>query len=171
MTERWSIEVDKEYLKFSVAHFLIFPDGSAERLHGHNYRVYCEVAARLSRYGLVIDFQHIKPVVREICEELDEHWIVPGEHAELVHESVEGGVEVRYRDRVYRAPAEDVLVLPINNTSAENFATYVGRELLHRLGSRFDDLVVERLRVAVEETPGQRGVYLFAPDPGSADYA
>ena len=37
--ERWSIEVDKEYLKFSAAHFLIFPDGSAERLHGHNYRV------------------------------------------------------------------------------------------------------------------------------------
>ena len=39
------IEVDKEYLKFSAAHFLIFPDGSAERLHGHNYRVYVEVEA------------------------------------------------------------------------------------------------------------------------------
>ena len=47
--ERWSIEVDKEYLKFSAAHFLIFPDGSAERLHGHNYRVYVSVEARLSR--------------------------------------------------------------------------------------------------------------------------
>jgi len=38
--ERWSIEVEKEYLKFSAAHFLIFPDGSAERLHGDNYRVF-----------------------------------------------------------------------------------------------------------------------------------
>ena len=33
--ESWSIELEKEYFKFSAAHFLIFPDGSAERLHGH----------------------------------------------------------------------------------------------------------------------------------------
>ena len=46
--ERWSIEVEKEYLRFSAAHFLIFPDGSAERLHGHNYRVYVALEARLS---------------------------------------------------------------------------------------------------------------------------
>ena len=163
--EQWSIEVDKEYLKFSVAHFLIFPDGSAERLHGHNYRVYVEIEARLSRFGLVIDFQHIKPIVRDVCDELDEHWVLPGEHPELVTSELEdGSIEVRYRDRIYRAPAEDVLVLPINNTSAENFSSYVGRELLTRLDKRFDDLEVSRLRVAVEETPGQRGVYLFTPD-------
>src|SRR5690242_4697931 len=46
--ESWSIDIYKEYFKFSAAHFLIFPDGSAERLHGHNYRVYVEIAAELS---------------------------------------------------------------------------------------------------------------------------
>ena len=30
--ESWSIKVHKDYLKFSAAHFLIFPDGTAERL-------------------------------------------------------------------------------------------------------------------------------------------
>ena len=160
--ERWSIEIEKEYLKFSVAHFLIFPDGSAERLHGHNYRVACEMEARLTRFGLVIDFQHIKPVVRELCDELDEHWILPGEHHELTHHILEDGrIEVRYRDRIYSAPREDVLVLPINNTSAENLSAYLGRELTRRLSERFEDLVVDRLRLAVEETPGQRGVYLY----------
>ena len=163
--ESWSIEVDKEYLKFSVAHFLIFPDGSAERLHGHNYRVFAEVTARLSPHGLVMDFQHIKPIVRDLCEELDEHWIVPGEHPELeVERMAEGGVEVRYRERLYRAPAEDVLVLPINNTSAENLSTYLGRELKRRLEERFREVAVQRLRVAVEETPGQRGVYCYEQD-------
>jgi 6-pyruvoyltetrahydropterin/6-carboxytetrahydropterin synthase len=163
--ESWSIEVDKEYLKFSVAHFLIFPDGTAERLHGHNYRVACQLEARLTRFGLVIDFQHIKPVIRDLCDELDEHWIVPGEHEELtwkeLGDEAGGGMEIRYRDRLYRAPCEDVMVLPINNTSAENFSAYLGRELIRRLGERFDDLEVERLRVTVEETPGQRGVYLY----------
>ncbi len=160
--ERWSIELEKESFKFSAAHFLIFPDGSAERLHGHNYRVYAEVDAALSRFGLVIDFTMVKPVIREMCDELDEHWIVPGRHHELsVEEREDGSIEVRYRERIYSAPREDVLVLPINNTSAENLATYLGRDLLRRLGERFPDLDVERLRLAVEETSGQRGVYHF----------
>ena len=163
--ERWSIEVDKEYLKFSSAHFLIFPDGSAERLHGHNYRVYAEIEARLSQHGLVIDFQHIKPVVREMVDELDEHWLIPGEHPELTHHLRDDGVlEVRYRERYYAAPQEDVRILPINNTSAENLSGYLGRELQRRLGERFEDLEVRLLRMAVEETPGQRGVYTFRKD-------
>jgi 6-pyruvoyltetrahydropterin/6-carboxytetrahydropterin synthase len=160
--ERWAIELEKENFKFSAAHFLIFPDGSAERLHGHNYRVFVEVEAALSPHGLVIDFKTIKPVVRELCDRLDEHWIVPGEHAELRwSERADGVVEVRYRDRYYAAPREDVLVLPINNSSSENLASWFGRELRSLVRARFADVRVVRLRVAVEETSGQRGVYLF----------
>jgi 6-pyruvoyltetrahydropterin/6-carboxytetrahydropterin synthase len=162
--ERWSIELEKEYHKFSAAHFLIFPDGSAERLHGHNYRVTAEVEARLSRFGLVIDFQHIKPLVRELCDGLDEHWIVPGEHPVLGVERLPDGVtEVRYRERLYRAPSADVLVLPINNTSAENLAAWLGRELVRQIERRFEGVVVQMLRLSVEETPGQRGVYHYTP--------
>ena len=64
--ERWSIDIQKEYFKFSAAHFLIFPDGTAERLHGHNYRVFVEIDASLSRHGLVIDFKRVKPLVRAL---------------------------------------------------------------------------------------------------------
>ena len=163
--ERWSIEIDKEYLKFSCAHFLIFPDGAAERLHGHNYRVYVAISAALTRHGLVLDFIQVKPVIRAIVDELDEHWLLPGEHAELsVAERDDGIVEVRYRERYYAAPREDVIVLPINNTSAENLSAWVGRELHARLRARFPDLRVERLRVSVEETSGQRGVWHYSHD-------
>ena len=164
-TESWSIEIDKEYLKFSAAHFLIFPDGSAERLHGHNYRVSVEIDARLSRHGLVIDFKEIKPVIRELVDGLDEHWLVPGEHGELRVDEPEAGVtRVRYRERTYTAPSEDVIVLPVNNTSAENFASWIGRELRSRLGERFPDVFVRILVVKVEETPGQRGVYRYTDE-------
>ena len=163
--ERWSIELAKENFKFSAAHFLIFPDGSAERLHGHNYRVFVEIDAALSRFGLVIDFKTIKPVVREICDRLDEHWIVPGEHPVLRWgEREDGIVEVRYLERYYAAPREDVLVLPINNTSSENLATWFGRELLRLVAERFPDVHTRSLRVAVEETSGQKGVYHFATE-------
>ncbi|MBK7876511.1 MAG: 6-carboxytetrahydropterin synthase [Planctomycetes bacterium] len=159
--ERWSIELEKENFKFSAAHFLIFPDGTAERLHGHNYRVFVEIEARLSLHGLVLDFKMVKPLVRDICDALDERWILPGEHPSLAwKERADGVVEVRYQERYYAAPREDVLVLPINNSSSENLATWFGRELLRRLEARFPDLRVARLRVAVEETSGQRGVYV-----------
>jgi 6-pyruvoyltetrahydropterin/6-carboxytetrahydropterin synthase len=167
--ERWSIEIEKEAFKFSAAHFLIFPDGSAERLHGHNYRVFVELEARLSRHGLVLDFKQVKPVVRELVDELDEHWLVPGEHAELRTSAHGDQLEVRYRDRSYRVPRADVIVLPINNTSAENLATWIGRELARRLAARFADVAVARLRVAVEETVGQRGVYCYERASDAAD--
>ena len=174
--ERWAIELSKENFKFSAAHFLIFPDGSAERLHGHNYRVFVEIDAELSRFGLVIDFKTVKPVVREICDRLDEHWLVPGEHPVLAWgEREDGIVEVRYRDRYYAAPREDVIVLPINNTSSENLAGYFAGELRRLLEERFPDVEVASLRVAVEETSGQRGVYTYtsearrAADVGTAE--
>ena len=163
--ERWSIDIQKEYFKFSAAHFLIFPDGTAERLHGHNYRVFVEIDASLSRHGLVIDFKRVKPLVRALVDELDEHWLVPGEHevlrvAPLPHEHV----QVRFGDRVYTAPAADVIVLPINNISAENLATHLGRELQRRLQAAFEDVLLRSLRLAVEETSGQRGVYHYSRD-------
>ena len=160
--ERWSIDLQKEAFKFSAAHFLIFPDGSAERLHGHNYRVFVELEAQLSTHGLVMDFKAIKPVVREICDRLDEHWIVPGEHPVLRWSESGGSIEVRYLERIYLVPRQDVIVLPINNTSSENLATWFGRELLAIVRERFRDVQVRSLRLAVEETSGQRGVYYFS---------
>ena len=111
--ESWGIDVAKEYLKFSAAHFLIFSDGSAERLHGHNYRVYVEIEAELGEHGIVIDFKMIKPVIAELCEALNEHWLVPGEHPVLTcTRRADGVTEVRYAERYYPAPSEDVIVLP-----------------------------------------------------------
>ncbi|QDU85199.1 6-pyruvoyl tetrahydropterin synthase [Planctomycetes bacterium Pla163] len=163
--ETWSIEIDKEYLKFSCAHFLIFADGTAERLHGHNYRVYAEVDAALDDHGLVIDFIEVKPVIRELCDWLDEHWLLPGQHPDLsvrdlpARDGLSEHVEVRFKDRLYTAPKDNVIVLPINNTSAENFAGYIGRELATRLRQRFPAVQIRLIEIKVEETPGQRGVF------------
>lgn len=163
--ERWSIELAKEYFKFSAAHFLIFPDGSSERLHGHNYRVRIEIEATLSRHGLVLDFKMVKPIVRELVDELDEHWLVPGEHPVLRwRRRDDGTTEVTYGELRYSAPSGDVLVLPINNTSSENLARWFAGELRTRLLKRFPDLALRRLRASVEETSGQSGVYTYEAD-------
>ena len=164
LRESWSIAINKDYLKFSAAHFLIFPDGSAERLHGHNYKVFVEVETLLDEHGLVLNFKEIKPVIREIVDELDEHLLIPDRHHELTCEPVEGSYEIRYRERRYLVPKEDVIVLPISNTSAENLATWVGRELQRRMSQRWPGTQFLRLVVGVEETPGQRGIYSVEND-------
>ena len=163
-TESWSISIHKDYLKFSAAHFLIFPDGTAERLHGHNYKVYVEIRSGLDPHGLVLNFKQIKPLIRALVDELDEHFLVPGEHPVLQCEEHDGRVTVRYQDRTYEVPAEDVIVLPINNTSAENLAGWLGRELRGRIEEQFSAVGLRGLTVGVEETPGQRGEFRIDAD-------
>ena len=54
--------------------------------------------------------------------------------------------------------------MPINNTSAENFAAWIGRSLYRKLQESFGKVSVHRLRVAVSETSGQAGVYTYADE-------
>ena len=157
--ETWSISIDKDYLKFSAAHFLIFPDGTAERLHGHNYKVFVDLHTALDPHGLVVNFQEIKPMVRRICDELDEHMLIPGEHPVLTTKRVGPHLEIVYRERRYLVPAEEVLVLPIGNTSAENLAAWFGRTLRQRMQTAWPSLDVRELSIGIEETPGQRGTW------------
>lgn len=159
-SESWSIAIHKDYLKFSAAHFLIFPDGSAERLHGHNYKVFVEVHGPLDRHGLVMNFKEIKPLVREVVDELDEYVLIPGHHHELVAtRGADGLTSIRYRERRYSIPSDEVRILPISNSSAENLASYVAGEVRRRLAERFPGIAPHALEVGVEETPGQRGIY------------
>ena len=161
----WAITLNKEYFKFSCAHFLIFPDGSKERLHGHNYQVSVEIEGELNEQGLVIDFIDAKPVVRELCDSLDEHWLVPTEHPELSIEHLDDGhTRIVYRDCRYEVPTAEALLLPINNTSVENLSTWFGTALRSHLVEKFGEAPVRRLRVAISETSGQSGVYEWRAD-------
>jgi 6-pyruvoyltetrahydropterin/6-carboxytetrahydropterin synthase len=161
----WAIDLAKQAFKFSAAHFLIFPDGSAERLHGHNYRVYVHLESGLSPHGLVIDFKMIKPLIRELVDELDEYWILPGLHPVLrVQDLGDGSSEITYQERRYVAPTDELIVLPVNNTSVENLASYLVDQLVHRFGQRFPEVDLIELTVAVEETLGQRGICTYKAD-------
>lgn len=158
--DRWSIHLHKEDFKFSVAHFLIFPDGSKERLHGHNYRVAADLEGPIDENGLVVDFKQVKPHIRALCAELDEYWLVPGEHPEVkIDHRADGHTEVVYRDCRYMAPSAEIVVLPISNTSSELFAEWFARQLDRRLTEALGEGSVLRLRIAIEETAGQQGAF------------
>ena len=52
---------------FAAAHALRFPDGTAERVHGHNWRVRVTVEAdKLDALGCVMDFHELERLVDAI---------------------------------------------------------------------------------------------------------
>lgn len=163
--ESWSLWLEKEYFKFSCGHFLIFPDGSKERIHGHNYQVKVRIHGDLSDRGLVLDFIQVKPHIRRLCDQLDEHFLLPGEHPDLLwQERDDGHTEFAYKDCRYLLPSEEVIVLPINNSSVENISAWFGRELKRRLREAFPEVRLHVIEVAVAETAGQYGVFRMEGD-------
>jgi len=153
---RYRMVLAKEDFKFSSAHFTLFADGRAERLHGHNYRVRVELTgAALDAEGLLVDIESFKRTLRQLCARLDSRMLIPGESGRLACLQEGDAVEVRCGGRTYRFPLEDTLVLPLVNTSIELLARMLWRDLAPSLaGSR-----VEALAVSVEESAGQHCWY------------
>ena len=66
------IHIARPEFKFSCAHMTVFPDGSKERLHGHNYIVVVELAAAtLNAFGFVRDYNDLAQFKRYIDDSFD----------------------------------------------------------------------------------------------------
>jgi 6-pyruvoyltetrahydropterin/6-carboxytetrahydropterin synthase len=152
----YRVRLAKEDFKFSVAHFTLFPDGSAERLHGHNYQVALELEGdALDASGLLVDVARVKDRVRKACARLDEHVLVPEASPALELSPAGDEIELRVAGRCYRLPRRDVIRLPIRNVSIELLA----RMLFEELAPELAGTAVTSLAVEVSETAGQSGWY------------
>ncbi|NJL29626.1 MAG: 6-carboxytetrahydropterin synthase [Thermoanaerobaculia bacterium] len=152
----WTLVLAKEDFKFSSAHFTLFGPEEAELLHGHNYRVKVELAgSELDDEGLLVSFEKVKGAIRELCAWLDDKTLVPQHSRHLQVRAEDESVEIIFAGRRYVLPAQDVLLLPLANTSIELLA----RLLWQKLAPRLDGLRVETLSVEVAETAGQSCVY------------
>ena len=159
MAERFSINVAKENLKFSAAHFIAYP-GFREPLHGHNYQVGVRVEGKLTSTGYVLDFGLIKKIAKEIVDRLDERTIIPARSDCLtIDVSAAGKVIVRYERDEFILPASDVAMLPIVHSSAEELARYIWNEMIAALNARGALGEVIALDVSVAEGPGQTATF------------
>ena len=72
-----TIEITKDYLHFSAAHFTIFSATQRENLHGHNFDVGCVIETLIGSDGLAFDYNLIKDKLKALCDELDERTLLP----------------------------------------------------------------------------------------------
>ena len=149
------IEIAKQALNFSVAHFTIFNSTDRENLHGHNFQVECELDAPVGEDGLMFDYGIVKKAIRKLCEELDEQVILPENSPHLDLEQ-DGDYTIAIFNKE-RLPflKRDVTTLPIANTTVEEFSNFI----LHRLlkDSELEGRGITKMTVKVSSSPGQTG--------------
>ena len=153
----FKIRVTKDNLLFCAGHFATF-EGQAEPLHGHNYRVAAGLEGSLDENAWVFDFVTLKKILKVICDRLDHRVLLPTGNP-LVHVQSDGAAfTARTGHKTYVFPGEDIVQLPIPNTTAEQLARWIAGELETELRSQGANNLTA-IEIEVEEVVGQSAFY------------
>jgi 6-pyruvoyltetrahydropterin/6-carboxytetrahydropterin synthase len=163
MNERYTVRVTKDYLVFCSGHFISYEGHRCERLHGHNYRAAVEIVGPLDENCYVFDFITLKSCTKRITDDLDHFVLLPTKNRLIAVEEKPDRVTVRYKDREWIFPRGDCVLLPIENTTAELLARYIGQRLLADIEANHH-FIPDALRVEVEENIGQFAIYEWRPE-------
>lgn len=159
MSRSFSIEVAKDYFNFASAHFLIFANGKREPLHGHNYQVSVALEGELDHAGVILDFIAVKPLVKRVCDSLDHRTLIQTASPNILLRTRSREIEVRYGQQKIVLPRQDVVLLPLVNTSTELLAEHVAGQIRRLVRRQFPGARIRFMEVGVEEARGQRGFY------------
>ena len=124
MTDSFQVRISKEEFIFSAAHFITYDGNICERLHGHNYGVAALIDGPLDENQYVIDFIAVRNALKAITQSLDHHVLLPTNHTMIDVTSNGKEVTATFQDRRWIFPAEDCILLPVTNTTAELLARF-----------------------------------------------
>ncbi|MCA9131919.1 MAG: 6-pyruvoyl tetrahydropterin synthase family protein [Planctomycetales bacterium] len=153
----YRVQLQKEQLVFSAAHFITFAGDICECLHGHNYGVKAEVSGPLDENQYVVDFIAFRDALAEIVRRLDHHVLLPTTHPRIEVQADEWEVVTTFREKRWVFPREDCILLPIANTTAERLAWWIAGELRTSMKPKVGGRL-ETLEIAVDENHGQWGI-------------
>lgn len=151
---RFRVRVTKDHLVFSAAHFITFNGNVCERLHGHNWRTAVEVSGPLDKNRYVFDFIALRDSLQKIVNELDHRVLLPMSHRKIHVTSGEREVIATFDDRRWVFPVEDCVILPVENTTAEEIALWIAKRLSEAIVASATT-PINLIQVEVEENFGQ----------------
>lgn len=151
---QYKVRVTKDHLVFSAAHFITFNGNICERLHGHNWRVAAELTGPLDENGYVFDFIALRDQLQKTVDELDHRVLLPTQHQKIKVSEENEEIQATFENRRWVFPKEDCILLPIENTTAELIAHWIGQQLLTVIGSQASSQI-ELIQIEVEENFGQ----------------
>jgi 6-pyruvoyltetrahydropterin/6-carboxytetrahydropterin synthase len=149
-----SIELFKENFKFSCGHFTIFSATERENMHGHNFQVLVRFTSEVLEHGMTFDYGQLKKKTEQLCETLNEHFLLPGTSPYLNIEKQAGFVTAHFNGEKIPFLARDVMILPIANVTLEELARWFLEQYLENK-SEFESFGVQEIEVKAFSGPGQ----------------
>ena len=161
-TDRYAVRLRKAVHVFCAGHFITLADDLCEAVHGHNWTVGVDVEGPPGPHGMVVDFIALRDALTEVVARLDHRMLLPTQNRFLAVATAPGPggrpeTIVTFRDRRWVFPADECVLLPVANTTAEWIARWIGGEVRGVLAARGLPAPV-MLRVEVDECLGQSAV-------------
>ncbi len=156
-TRYTTIEIEKEYLHFSAAHFTIFSATERERLHGHNFFVAIKVTSEVGENGMCFDYNVLKDTLRTICERYDEYMLIPASSPYLNVEEDDAHYILKFNNEVLTYLKSDCLLLPVLNITVEELSSHL-LDLLVEDKEAVSAMKLSDIELKVSSGPGQWGV-------------
>ncbi len=154
MNRMTTIEIRKQYLHFSAAHFTIFSATERERLHGHNFRVGAKITGPVGDEGLCFDYAIFKDILRDICERFNEYTLIAEQSPHLQIESDEQFHHVTHNKITMPLLRTDTILLPLRNITIEELASYLlGCVLEHQ--TTLEQYSIQAMEIHVASGPDQ----------------
>lgn len=142
----------------------VFPDGTKEALHGHQYMPTVTISYDDAQHLPMISFQEVKKGMAEIAKKLDEKVLLASlnPHFKLVSQS-KTEIEFLLCKKRYVLPHDEFELLPVDNITCENLAKIYFDFLYEKIDIlRREDVL--GVSIDIEESPGQGATYHFQVD-------
>ena len=151
------IEIDGAHsgIRFSACHFIPGHE-KCSRLHGHSYIVRARLEGDVADNGMVMDFVDIKKALKAAADEMDHKTLLPRSTDSVKVTPSGKEVEVLTCGKRYVFPKEDILILDVNITTAEEMSMLMAKKLLSEVKIPKN---VKKISIGLDEERGQTAWY------------
>lgn len=151
------LEIDGGYsgIRFSACHFIPRHE-KCSRLHGHSYIVRLRLEGEIGAEGMIMDFVVLKKKLKEIIDELDHKTLLPTRSEDVKVTVTDGSVEAVSCGKRYVFPREDVTLLEIPTTTAEEMSKMMTQRMVREIDFPSN---VHSVSIGLDEERGQTAWY------------
>ena len=149
-----TIELQKENMTFNAGHTTIFSATEREALHGHYYQVAVGITAWVSENGMKFDYRYYKKRVGDLCQELNQIFLMPMYSPYLVFSQDEAYYYFRFNHKTMPFLKEDVKLMPVTNITIEELSRWFVMRLTDD-EAELARLDIEKIEIKVFSAPGQ----------------
>ena len=125
--------------------------------------------------GYLVDFGELKKLMRQLCADLNERFLLPTANEFIGYSIQDGQVHMRLSDgSSFSFPEGDVVLVPLNNVSVEQLAVLFARRFLDKVGvDHLRHRRVTQVTLCVAESAGQEAKFTveISPSPSASTTA